>query len=160
MENAQEIEERDYRTALGAVANSGLKTYVSAIHTLENVVKIMRHNRVERASKGFTPKVLHKMVADEIKWLMARTREMRDAELLRNDEMRTKGTPFVERMKIINSRKIEWCDQEETRLSRLLSSFRVRPLAEWFDEVDYDAAKEMGMAWVIRLKLDSIAIHG
>lgn len=153
----EDSEDLEYRTALGAVASS--ITYQElkvAIHSLETVTKTMRHNRVERVSRKYTPEVLRRMVAEEIRWQAGRTHEMRNAELLINDEMRAKGTPFVERMKLVNSGKIQWCDQEESRLTKLLGSFRVRPLAEWFDEVDYETAKEMGMGWLIRFKLDEI----
>lgn len=156
----EEQEGVEYITALGAVAAApdlwGLKL---AIHSLETVTKNMRHNRVERVSTKYTPEVLRQLVAEEIQWQIGSTREMRDAELQINDEQRARGTPYVERMKLINTRKIEWCDAEEARLRKLFSSFRVRPLSEWFDEVEYDAAKSMGMSWIIRTRLYSIA-HG
>ena len=151
-----EIEEQDYRTALGAVANSGHKTVLEAIHTLENVGKIIWQNRVSRLEAAFPPSVLRQIAYKEIVFLLGRVREMREAEYAHNDDLRSKGMSFAERMKSISRSKIDWCDKEEARYMQMLQSFTVRPLREWFDEVDYDAAKSMGMSWVVRHKLDEI----
>ncbi len=157
LQDLEASEDLEYRTALGAVTSAATREDLKvAIHSLETVTKTMRHNRVERVSRKYTPEVLRRMVAEEIRWQAGRTQQMRNAELLINDEMRARGRPFVERMKVVNDRKIRWCDQEEARLTKLLGTFRVRPLAEWFDEVDYETAKEMGMGWIIRFKLDEI----
>jgi hypothetical protein len=98
------------------------------------------------------------MVADEIRWHIGSVRRIRDLEFARNDEARSRGTPYVERMKLLDAAKLEWCDREEQRLTKLLASFRVRPLPEWFDLADYDVAKSMGMQWIIRFSIDNIAI--
>lgn len=150
-------ENQDVFTATVAVNSApDWPTMKEAIHRLEGIVRIVRHNRVGRASKKFPPAALHKMVADEIRWRIARAREMRDAEIQRNDDMRAKGTPYAERMKLIDSRKLAWCDAEDQRLGKLLSTFRVRPLDEWFGEVDYEAAKSEGMGWLVRTRLEDI----
>ncbi len=156
-EQDEAIEEEAYVTALGAVsAAEGLKAQVEAIHSLENVTYFIGNNRVRRVSKKYTPQILRGMVSQEITWQIDRTRRMRDAEFLRNDELRSKGTPFVERMKLINQKKLDWCDQEEIRLTQLIKTFRVRPVEEWFGLVEYESAKRMGMAWVIKISLYKI----
>lgn len=157
MENTDEEDKKEYLAALGAVSEAPKGMTLAAINRAEKMRAKLRHNRSGRVAKKYTPEVLKWMVSKEINWQIGRTRQMRDAQLEVNDEMRSKGTPFVERMKVVNQRKILWCDLEEERLTKLLKTFRVRPLAEWFDEVDYETAKEMGMGWIIRYKLDEIA---
>ena len=157
METVDEIEDKEYATALGAVVNSGPETCVQAVHTLESVVRKMGYDRLVRVHRKYTPEVVKGLVSEELGRLILRTREMRDAEFSRNDDLRSRGTPFVERMKLLDNRKIEWCDREEERLTKLSRTFRVAPVHLCFDEVDYEAAREMGMGWIIKTKLDQIA---
>lgn len=148
-----------YSTALRTVEAAD-KPYdmLVAIHTLLTEKEKMRHNMVGRVSGKYTPEVLKKMVSEEIAQQIERTRALRDNELRHNDDLRSRGTPYSERVKMVNIRKIDWCDSEEKRLSALSHTFRVKPLEEWFSEVEYETAKSMGMAWVIRFWLEDIII--
>ena len=159
MENIDQLEDQEYVTALGAVINSGLETYIQTVHTLEKIMNKIGYDRLVRVHRKYTPEVIKGLVSQEIARLIGRTHEMRDAEFLRNDELRSNGTPFVTRMQLLDNRKIDWCAREEARLTRLSRTFRVAPLHEWFDEVDYEAARKMGMSWIIKTKLDQIAIE-
>lgn len=152
-----ETENQEYLTALGAVANAAPGDSLFAIHSLEAVVKKIGHNRLERVSRKYTPQVLHKLVNDEMLRQLLCVREMRDVEFVQNDELRAKGISFFERMKLINKNKIDWCDREELNLNKLLNSFRVQSLDEWFDGwIDYELAKSQGMQRIIGYKLYSI----
>lgn len=125
----------------------------TAIHRWEKHVKFTWDNRLRRVEVAFTPGILHKLVTEEKDFLLRRTREMRDGEVSLNDERRAKGISYAKRMEMLNKSKIDWCDQQESKLMR---SFRVRPLREWFDEADYWMAKLLGMRWVVRTKLEMI----
>lgn len=153
-------EESDAITVLErAAAATTAKDMLRAIHSYENIVKALWDNRVRRAEARFTPEILRKVAYNEILSLLNRTREMRQEQYDLNDALRAKGVPYVERMKRIDRRKIEWCDKEEAKLSGVLGSpFRVRPLREWFEEPDYVAARKLGMPWVVRVRLGEIII--
>lgn len=134
---------------------------IAAIHSAERVRKMVWDNRLSRTEKAFTPDILRRIAYQEIVARLGNIRRMRDAEFALNDELRAKGVPYVERVKQINPRKIDYCDKQEARYVQMLNGFSVKPLRGWFDEIDYYSAKKKemgGMSWVVRMKLEEIII--
>ncbi len=127
-----------------------------AIHSWEEAKRKLWDNDVQYIETRFPANVLYKMVVEESKFLLKRVKEMRDAEYALNDERRSKGIPYAQRMQLIDRSKITWCDREETVLT---SSLKVRPLREWFDEVELELARKLGMRWIIKTKFNQI-IYG
>lgn len=114
------------------------------------------HNKLQRLEEHFTAERVAPMVREEAQRLLARTREMRDGEYAKVDELRAKHVPYKDRMRQFGASKVRWCEAEEERLAKVLQSPKVRPLSEWFDEVDYWAAKRNGMRSIIRLRFNEI----
>ena len=155
-----EREEAEMRQSLEAIAAAASgRGLIPAIHSYENLVNNICENMVRRTETKFTPEVLHDVAYKLLQSSLERTRAMRDAEYKRNDELRAKGVSYSDRAEQVNFRKIEWCNEEETRISTTLQHpFKVRPLREWFTEDDYWLAKRSGMGMVMRLKMGMIII--
>lgn len=153
-EKQARFEQEDLAACYRAISEAkGPTEVLAAIHKLESVERIIWENGLSRAEKQFPPDVLYKLVLQVMQDMVQSLRDMRDREYKLNDELRAAGVPFIERMKRINKRKIEWCDEEESRLVQAMRTFRVRPLREWFNAADLETAKRNGMKFVIRSKL-------
>lgn len=134
--------------------NVSVADRVKAWEDHEHLEEFMFKSDLAKVEKRFTPEVLYGLVREALQGSLDFLQVYRDREYARNDELRSKGVPYVERIKQLNTARIEWCNQYEAQLRRDMRDFRVRPLQEWLGRFDLEQARERGMRWVIRFNLE------
>lgn len=81
--------------------------------------------------KQFPIHAMSHLIRQEFEWRLGRVREMRDQCYEEYGKYRKSGVPLQERRKMLNTKKIEWCDKEEKKTIENLRRFRVRPWRDW-----------------------------
>lgn len=131
------------------------KAVMSAYETIDNIEALEWKKEIAKLEIAYPPEVLRKLVYKGIVDTIAFVRQYREREYAKNDELRSQGVPFAERIKSLNTNRIKWCDEYESKLQKDLRQFKVRPMIEWVTKFDFDQAKKLGkgMGYIIRVNL-------
>lgn len=108
---------------------------------------------LRRLEAKFTPAVLHALVRKVLESCIEHARKVRAKEYERMDEMRAKGVPYSERIKSLNTKRIELCDRIEEKYGRDLHVFVATPLRSWVTPEDIWWARRHGMVSAARMRL-------
>lgn len=88
--------------------------------------------------------------------LLKNTVFMRESAFREYQLTASKGFSFKEREKLINWKKVRWCDEEIKRLSLLKKNHRVIPFSEWFTVPDYNLIRSVGLRKFVHFNLAQI----
>lgn len=133
-----------------------VRDQIAAWEEHERIADVLYRHDLERIEKKYTPQIVHTLVFEALQKSLDFLQVYRAREYTKNDELRAKGVPYVERIKQLNTARIAWCDQHEAHLARVMRNFRVRPLKEWLGRSDLEWAREKGMRWIISFNLERI----
>ena len=107
--------------------------------------------RLDAVRRKYTNEALRKLIIAEFDSQLEYCRLQTEKQYAMNDELRAKGVPFVERMKLLDKKRLDMLERQAARLVRERASFHVVPVDQWFTQDDWDLAKKKGIGFVIRL---------
>lgn len=132
------------------------KDRLEAFQKYDRLVTDLFAERMVRIEQRFHPEILRKMVYKEFEAQLAYARKQIEKEYDLNDERRKAGANFKERREKFNKARIEMMTRQEKRLMQEMQTFVVKPIKEWFSQVDYAVAKKRGMSWIIRINFGNV----
>lgn len=132
------------------------KERLEAFEKFDGLVTSLFEERMVRIEKRFTPEVLKRMVYKEFETQLAYARKQTQKEYELNDERRKQGKTYKERQELFGKSRVDMMARQEKRIMQEMDTFIVRPIKEWFSQVDYAIAKKRGMAWIIRVNFGSV----
>lgn len=150
-----EVEMNELRKIIGDESVPA-KDRIEAFEKFDKYAALMHEQRILRIAERFTLGLLRKMVQKEFESQIeyARREIKRQYEL--NDDRRKEGLTFKQRQEAFGKERIAMLERQEKRLIHEMQHFVVRPVAEWFSQVDYAIAKKRGMSWIIRINFGSV----
>jgi hypothetical protein len=152
--------EAERKEILEIIANESLPTdeRIKMVMLLAEEEKKAEEAGIKKIEHDVNPNTLRKLVYSVILENIQSVRHYRDSEYIKNDQRRNEGIPFEERMRMINKRKIDWCDIREKKLLHDSKTFRVKPIREWLSMADIEWAKSRGegMKFIINFNLERV----
>lgn len=99
-------------------------------------------------------KLVHSVMVENI----MKVRKYKEREYSRNDDLRSRGVPLSERLKVVDKQLIDLYERYERKLTDDLKHFRVKPVRDWLGRSDLDWARRSGkgLRFIIMINLERV----
>lgn len=154
---------RSEQPALGLVFDESYESMsrddrVRAIDEYERAQSDAWQKELAEVEKKCSEPVLRKLVHSVMVENILKVRKYREREYAKNDELRAKGVPLAERLKLVDKSRIDLYENYEHKLAEDVKHFRVKPIRDWLTRSDLEWARSSGkgLRFIIMINLERV----